>query len=272
MTRISYQNGLKLSERFIEIPPTQCPTFSSCYLFAFPKSGSVLLNNIAAALMKEIGVPMVDIPAFYFMSGIAMDTALFDLDQIFKPKGYCYSGFRSLPPVMRGALNQLPGKKILLVRDPRDMLVSLYYSIKFSHHFPEVGTVQFFSRVNLLRDWAKEPIDRFCISHVDMYLGSFRDYLELVEDNSVKILRYEDMVFNKLGLARAMRDWFSLDINSARLNEVVAPFDVLPTEDRVGEHIRQVHPGDHKRKLQPATIEILDATLEKFLHRFDYSF
>jgi hypothetical protein len=272
MAKLTYQDGLKLAERVIEIPATPDPAFSSCYVFAFPKSGSVLLNNITHALMGEIGIPIVDIPAFCYMNGIAIGTVLFDIDEIFRPKGYCYSGFRIAPPSMVGVLNQLSGNKILMVRDPRDMLVSLYYSIKFSHPVPETGTAQFFALVNALRDSTRESIDRFCISNVDIYLNRFRDYLQLLDSNAVKTLRYEDVVFDKLSLARTIRDWFSLDINSTRLNELAERFNVLPRDDRPHEHVRQVHPGDHKRKLQPATIEVLDATLEKFIRRFDYTF
>jgi hypothetical protein len=272
MAKLTYQDGLKLAERVIEIPVTPHPAFSSCYVFAFPKSGSVLLNNITHALMRETGIPIVDIPAFCFTNGIAIGTVLFDIDQIFRPKGYCYSGFRVVPANMVGVLNQLSGNKILMVRDPRDMLVSLYYSIKFSHPVPEAGTAQFFALVNALRGSAAESIDRFCISNADVYLSRFRDYSQLLDHGAVKILRYEDVIFDKLSLARTIRDWFSLDVASTRLNELVEPFNVLPKDDNPHEHIRQVHPGDHKRKLQPATIEILNATLEKFIRRFDYSF
>jgi hypothetical protein len=272
MARISYQDGPHLAHRFIEIPATLRPTFSSCYVFAFPKSGSVLLNNIAAGLMGEAGIPIVDISSFYHLNGIGTDTVLFDFDEIFKPRGYCYSGFRTVPGNMRGTLNQLPGNKILLVRDPRDMLVSLYYSMKFSHYFPESGTLQFFAPVNALRNLTEESIDRFCISNIDLYLSCFRDYSELIDDSAVKILRYEDFVFDKLALASTICNWFSLDINSTGLNELVRPFDIFPTDDKPHEHIRQVRPGDYKRKLQSASIEILNAILEKFIRRFDYSF
>jgi hypothetical protein len=270
--KLSYQDGLKPAERFIEIPPTPHPSFNSCYVFAFPKSGSVPLNDITNALMTESGIPVVDMPAFCHMNGIALGNVIFDIDQIFRPKGYCYSGFRGVPPNMRGVLNQLSGNKVLMVRDPRDMLVSFYYSIKYSHVFPEIGTAQFFYLLNEARGSAAESIDRFCISNSYIYSSVFRDYLELLDNSAVKVLRYEDVVFDKLSLARTIRDWFSLDINSTRLNELVEPFNVFPVEERPHEHIRQIHPGDHRRKLQPATIEILDAALEKFIRRFDYSF
>lgn len=270
MVQILYQDGPRAAHTLIEIPATPQPGFPSCYVFGFAKSGSVLLNNLARALMEFVGVPVVDVPAFCFSKGIEIDTILFELHQIFKPSGYCYSGFRSLPPAMRGATALLEGKKILMVRDPRDMLVSLYYSLKFSHPFPGQATAQFTATVNRLRRSHATDIDRFCLLNAGLYLVTLIDFLEIIEDRSVKIIRYEDVVFDKTGLARTIRDWFSLDVSTARLTEVAGQFDIVPSEDRPQEHIRQVHPGDHKRKLQPGTIAILNHLLQPFLERFDY--
>lgn len=270
MVPISYQDGAGIGQVFFDIPSTPQPNFPSCYVFAFAKSGSVLLNNLTRALMEAAGVPVVDVPAFCFSKGIATDTILFELHRIFKPRGYCYSGFRNIPPVMRGMTAMLEGRKLLMVRDPRDMLVSLYYSMKFSHPFPGQATTQFSARVDPKRAATGGDIDRFCMSYVDLYLSTLRDFLKVTDDSSAKSVRYEDVVFDKAGLARTIRDWFSLDINATQLNEVARRFDIVPAEDKPQEHIRQVHPGDHRRKLQPATIEILSHVLQPFLQQFDY--
>lgn len=271
MVTISYQDSLRVAQTFIDIPETPQPSFPSCYAFAFVKSGSVLLNNLIRGLMEIAGLPVIDLPVLCFSKGIAIDTILFELDQIFRPKGYCYAGFRNLPPAMRGVTAGLQGNKLLMVRDPRDMLVSLYYSVKFSHPFPAQATAQFSARMNPVRTCATGSIDQFCLSNVDIYLSTLKEYTELIDDASVKILRYEDVVFDKAGLACTIRDWFSLDISATQLTEVARRFDILPAEDKPHDHIRQVHPGDHKRKLQPATIEILSQIFQPFLQRFDYS-
>lgn len=250
---------------------THGPQFNSCYLFAFPKSGSVLINGIAAGLMADLGIPIIDIPSLCFSNGISIDAAILELDQIFRPTGYCYSGFRSIPVNMRGVVRSLSGPKMLLVRDPRDMLVSLYFSMKLSHPLPEAGTVQFFSQLHGLRDCTNDSIDQFCVSNIDLYLSCFKSYEELFDDPALKVLRYEDVIFDKLGLAHIMRDWFSVDAGSARLKEIVEPLDVVPADERPHEHVRQVRPHDYKRKLQPATIATLNASLEMFIRRFDYA-
>jgi hypothetical protein len=268
---ILYQDGLKVEARDFELPGSPRHDFDSCYVFALPRSGSVMLNNVVSVLMAENGVPVVDLPSFCFMHGIVMDTVILNYAQLFRPKGYCYAGFRAISTGMRGIVDQLPGKKILMVRDPRDMLVSLYYSLKLSHKFPKNGTVQFFSALNTsLEMTAATSIDAFCVAHIGIYLHILGDYMEFVDSKSVMVVRYEDIVFDKVGLALMLRDWFSLDIDAVRCRQMVAPFDVIPGCDRPADHIRQVLPGDHKRKLRPSTIDILNGALENFIRRFNY--
>ena len=270
MAKYFYQDGLDLREGSIEIPPTSRPDFDSCHVFAFPKSGSVLLNHIVEVLMQESGVPFINIPNHCHQKGISFDAILFDRNS-FAPKGYCYAGYRDAPSALRGCLSKLPGRKILMVRDPRDMLVSLFYSVKSSHWFPEDGTDQFFHKLRPLRASAELAIDAFCASNTNVYVNALNNYSDLLDDSSAKIVRYEDVIFSKVQLARLICDWFSLRFSSDRLTELVAPFDVTCREEKPNAHVRQVEPGDHKRKLQASTIEFLNAVFAGFIRRFGYA-
>lgn len=269
--KYQYQNGLELSEQYLEIPHSSRLDFDSCYIFALAKSGSVFLNAIVTDLMKEVGVPVIDMPAHLFRSGIDLDTTIIDQTSLFVPKGYCYAGFRHLPLNMRGNLNRLPGQKVLLIRDPRDMIVSWYYSMKFSHYFPLEGTAQFLTKVAGLRMAAAASLDQFCISKMHYHMNTIEGFNEVLSDPHVHVVRYEDIIFDKLSLARRLCEWLSLDIKPERLKEIVAPHDIAPDEERPHDHIRQVKPGDHKRKLQPETIQVLNVAFGAFLAKFGYA-
>lgn len=270
MVKYFYQDGLKLCDGNIALPPSSRSDLASCYVFAFPKSGSVLLNNIVAALMQEGGVPVIDIPGYFFSKGINLETIVFDGQSLFVDRGYCYSGFRNIPLWLRGALSKLQGPKLLLVRDPRDMLVSNFYSLKYSHFFPKEGTDQFFSMLDMLRSSTKLSIDDYCISNVSIYTGTYDSYHELLDRGNVRIFRYEDIIFEKFKFAHDICELFSLDIKPDRLNEIVAPFDVRRSAEIPTEHIRQVDPGDHRRKLQASTIEFLNVAFRGFMQKFGY--
>ena len=51
--------------------------------------------------------------------------------------GRVYGGFRSMPLVFAQSELYRRSRKILLVRDPRDALVSEYFSLAYSHGLPE---------------------------------------------------------------------------------------------------------------------------------------
>ncbi len=265
-----YQDGLKLRESNVRIPRTSRPDLASCYVFAFPKSGSTMANNIVTGLMQESRVPVVDIPSYIFSKGIDLDTAVFDCQSLFSDSGYCYLGFRKLPAWLRGVLSKLHGPKILLVRDPRDMLVSKFYSLKFSHLFPKEGTEQFSSLVEMERSYTNLSIDDFCISDVSIYRDIYDRYYELLGDENVKVIRYEDIIFEKLKFADHICELFSLDIKPDRLKEIVAPWDVRRSGEIPTEHIRQVDPGDYRRKLQASTIGFLNVAFKDFMQKFGY--
>lgn len=201
---------------------------------------------------------------------MTLRAAIFDCRSLFRDKGYCYSGFRYLPSCFMGVLPKLPGPKILLVRDPRDMLVSNFYSLKFSHPFPSGGTAQFFAMLNMELSYAKLSIDECCIANVGIYRSIYDSYHELLDNESVRIIKYEDIVFEKLKFARDLCGLFSLNIKPDRLAEIVSVLDIRRETELPSEHIRQVAPGDHRRKLKTSTIEFLNIAFQDFMQRFGY--
>ena len=268
--RFLYQNGMEVHSGSFDIPPTPVPDFESCYVFAFAKAGSVLINNLTYGIMQHAGVPVVDVPVSIFNSGVATSSVIMDLGRIFRPYGYCYAGFRSILPCMRGTIDNLSDRIILMVRDPRDMLVSLYYSIKYSHKFPSNMTPQAIYELES-QCWARDVnIDEFCVTNSIIYNVMFKDFQALIGKKKVAVIRYEEAVFDKVALAHTICDKFSISIPLERLKEIVAPHDVLPSEDKPLDHIRQVRPGDHTRKLAPGTIEKLNIMMGEFMSFFGY--
>jgi hypothetical protein len=56
-----------------------------------------------------------------------------------------------------------------------------------------------------------------------------------------------------------------------RKQAIAARFDYIPPEETPLKHVRQVHPGDHKRKFQPKIVDALNAVFARFLATFRYS-
>ena len=199
-TTYYYQDADRISEGTIEIPATARPDFESCWLFAFPKSGSVLVNSIAISLAAEAGVPTIDLPVHLFLKGIHLDCVQFDFGAVFLPRGYIFIGFRSLPMAASGMLSKMAGRKILVVRDPRDMLVSLYYSAKFSHDLSVHGTEQFKWLVCSVRQDTEAEIDDYCLFTAWKMNELLSSYSQILGDPNTLILRYEDFIRDKVAI------------------------------------------------------------------------
>lgn len=134
--QIELIDGLTLQ---LSLPDTHSKA-DSVYAFGMKKCGSTLLNDILLLASRHLPQSFYSFPDDCFNQGrntvavnrlIAPDS-LRAVDTLFRKPGYIFGGFRLLPD--RIPLPKLAErKKLLFVRDPRDALVSLYYSNRYSH-------------------------------------------------------------------------------------------------------------------------------------------
>ena len=114
--------------------PDPKPDLLSAYVFSFARSGSTLLNNIVTAYCSYLDIPTFSLFNSAFDQGIHTQSIQKDAAGCFEKTGYIYTGFRHFPAFDLD-LTDVPA--IWLVHDPRDMLVSLYYSVLKSHSIPD---------------------------------------------------------------------------------------------------------------------------------------
>ena len=177
---------------------------------------------------------------------------------------------------------------ILHLRDPRDVLVSMFYSYCYIHPgemAPNSGYRQ---------QAAAEGIDAFVLAkasegstkyrgdygtggHVEDLIGNlpkrYRDYMErLVGKPNVIVVRYEDMVADYRGWLNKFIAPFPLGNKPEVIEELVAQSPALfpKRANDVMSHVRHVTPGDHKTKLMPSTIRKLDEIFSDALDALGY--
>jgi hypothetical protein len=167
MRTISYafQSGDAVQKADFAFPPTSNKDFPSCGVFAFAKSGSVLVNAIVRDLMAAASVPVIDWPAVWYWQGVDTGSFQADLSEVFPARGYCFAGFREIPRSFLGAPAIRRLRKIIVVRDPRDMLVSRYFSTKYSHGFEPRGTAQVAQLMRQLIDDGQTDLDSYCLHY-----------------------------------------------------------------------------------------------------------
>lgn len=236
-----------------------------------------MMEVITRDLCEVGGVPYVSLPGQLLNHGwwtYALPPTFSDL---FVERGYCYGGFRNMPrkaeavePIDIPILGMAP--KVVLVRDPRDMLVSHYFSFKASHPDPKSDE----------RTWARDEFDAvradarsseieaYVMKLVEVYQWEFGVLESVIAMDSTLLLRYEDVLYDKPGMTRRLRDHLQIPASDEQVAEIAARHDTIPEAEQPDQHIRKAHPGDHKEKLSAATIEKLNEAFAPVLDRYGY--
>jgi len=195
-------------------------------------------------------------PFFDRLSANQMET----YEQVFKPKGYVYSVFggfvHGIPELERYLI-------ILMIRDPRDSLTSLYYSNAFTHSLPIGHTNEpaFWAKRNRIREMS---VDDYVLSEKDQYCQKYRVYMKELENNpNVLVTKYEDMISDFSNWLDTILSFCSLSCSETTRNKLIA-------EARRSQNKPQVTPEDYRSKLTPETIAKLNADLADILSGYGY--
>lgn len=175
----TFQAGDVVERSEVELPSTSRPELPSCGVFSFAKAGSVLVNEIVRDMMAAAGVGVIDWPTVLIQAGVDIASFNGSFGEAFPVSGYCFGGFREIPRTFLGAPAIAKLRKILVVRDPRDMLVSRYFWAKSSHGFVEHGTPQFATLMRQLIEDGKRDVDEYCLFYSWIVNADFFLYREI---------------------------------------------------------------------------------------------
>ncbi len=156
---------------------------------------------------------------------------------------------------------------IFLVRDPRDILVSTYFSFCYSHPLSKVKEIRDEQIANRNRLLAL-TLDGFVLNDAE-YVGN--QFLRLYETAQLPkrsvILKYEDMVDDFENFMEKFRGFVTLE---DAVVETIYDRTRPREEEDIYQHKRSGKVGGFRDKLEANTIEALNQKLEEVLTRFEY--
>lgn len=240
------------------------------FVLGVRKSGSSVLNSIVDELARLNGVSYIDVAGKLFEAGFPVRDWQADrkLCRILR-RGHAYGGFRNCPLCFLDAPLFQRGLKVLVVRDPRDALVSEYFSNAYSHSIPAAGKSK--TDMLALRERAHStPIDEYVLSMAPSMKRVLGEYAGMKQDPLCLMFRYEDVIFEKARLITEICEFFGWSIAEEKLRQILSWADILPAEERPTEFVRRVTPGDHLEKLSPEVIASLNSILAEELRLFGY--
>ena len=171
---------------------------------------------------------------------------------------------------------------IVQIRDPRDILVSEYFSLGWTHP-SEYGQWKWDNDLLELRDdlqAGKVSIDDYVLGAAEIEAPFFGDsplnaryepLLRQAENRRIIVVKYEDMVMNfRRWTGKVLEPFYA---NSLSRGVATGRYYLKYRKEfrYRGErmtHKRKMLPGDHKEKLKPATIKKLNVIFEDVLQRY----
>lgn len=274
-----------MSEEF-EVQPVQISTLGlalptpvaanqkSFFAVGLHKAGSSLLTDLFGSLAAGYRYVPYNLHQALYDLGLHAQDVVIPSGGVFQPFGIAYTGFRGWP-VTHSLPDWSKHRVVHLVRDPRDVMVSLYYSVAKSHISPALNanTASLTKQFRDNRDAALSlGIDGFALAWANKVYREYTETFDILRPATPRIWRYEDVIFNKVAWVREMLRYLGMEPPPDHvLEQIIRPLDVLPKSEDPGRHIRQVKPGDHRAKLAGATIEKLSETFALILSRHGYA-
>ncbi len=242
----------------------------SVLAFSMAKAGSTLLFDILHDLAPQAGLAYFSPEDALWRVRRDIQPGLIDSAGVFQTRGYCYGGFRVFPTYPISILSE--ARAVLLVRDPKDMMVSNYFSNAFSHKPPSEDESSpayqnFMKRRERIRNTDINDYVRTILGNYQKMLASYRG---LWHRDTVLTFRYENVIQRKREWVEEIVQHYGWSLDAAAIDEVIERYDVFPDQEQPDSHVRQVSPGNYRNHLNDKTIGMVNAALVEDLQALGY--
>ena len=247
-------------EEVLTALPKQDAEFEPCFAFSVHKCGSTLMHSMIRSVCKQAGIPGVSLPDLLFNEGFLESDWQSDPDLLpaFERR-LLYFGFRNLPKILLAPEFHLRERRfVLLVRDPRDALVSQYFSFgktSGSHARPKKNAEAF---DQMLQKSGDQNLDAYVVRMAPNLRKKLEIYRDSLNFDLGLLRRYEEIFFDKETFLGEIFDHFGIEVPAGIIAEVAQKHDIRPEKEDETRHIRKGTPGDHAEKLAPETIARLN--------------
>ncbi|MBN1952339.1 MAG: sulfotransferase domain-containing protein [Bacteroidales bacterium] len=239
-------------------------TNKSIVLFTTHKSASTFMSHIINEFANSSDMVHINFETYiaelYNASDRFFKSPKF-MRRAFISRGYIYGSFRQYIQIPE--LDKY--RVIVLLRDPRDVLTSLFFSHRYSH---PVINLKFFKK---RRESLQYDIDQYALENAQEFKEVYSDYItRLLPMTNVKLFRYEDMIANFDSWLRELVSHCELPYNEALIKKIVAETNFEVNGEDIFSHKRNVKAGDHLNKLKSTTIEELTNIFDEELKVLGY--
>ncbi len=230
------------------------------------KAGSVFVNGVIRDILTGLGLVHIDFAKTAFRKSAFEADYCIERSPLLSMPGYYFGAFRG--PYVESFADLSKNRLVVQVRDPRDCIVSLYFSFRYSHPLPGEGELR--DRLKHIRsETSAKAIDSFAMDQVRNQAKGMTVIRKVLEHYpETLLLKYEEMVLDFDAWFQKLREFLGVPMSQDDINRYKTA--VLPCHEDVNKHKRQVLPGDFRRKLEIETQEAVTRGLQVHLERFGY--
>jgi hypothetical protein len=243
--------------------------------FSMNKAATQYVRGLLERSATEIGMVTVGLGEYAFHTNFPYldDLSVSEIEKyqyLFKPTGYLYSVFGGM---IEGISDLEKYLVVLMIRDPRDILVSEYYSYGYSHAVPLKRGNKYDKFMKMRRMARQLTVDEYVIGESDRLYNTYQRYIRLLVNRYplVYVTKYEDMTSDFGVWLGNLLDHCELKVSSGLLRSFFEESKKLqPKKEDVYQHNRKGMPGDYREKLKQETIDNLNLRFSPVLEKFDF--
>lgn len=245
----------------------------SIFFYTFHKTSSSFFNHSVLPHIKNYQHVDYETKVYEGLNP-KFDFQLFD--HIYGPFRISSTGLKNFKSPMYNLASTVLRKEfiknkycVFFIRDPRDILVSAYYSFKFSHRFSNFSKMQERQKKQL-EILNNSTIDEWVLFKSKEWKGFFKTFDSLFDENQGKnLLKYEEMIDNWPSFSFKIQEILNLD--EELLNKIFTETRPNLTE-QINEHKRSGRTEGFRLKLSNSTIQILNESFADILMKYGYQF
>jgi hypothetical protein len=248
--------------------------FQSILFFTTHKCASMYVGKtLKKVLSNQKNLKFIDLNAYRVAKGATISEsggtivgAAEDIDDFeykkriyFEPFGYFFGPLRH--PGYLSLANDINNYKVLLMlRDPRNMLTSLYYSIRDTHILPFASSDRRSRMLLERKKISSQSIDEFVLEYRIYWLERYKAYCQnFIGLDNVLFVKFEDMICNFNDWLESIINFVDLEVSQVEKQKIIA--SAAKNHNPI---------SDYRQKLKPETIKQLNQDFFEVLSILQY--
>lgn len=269
-----HPNTYKVNQRLLRAQKeTEKP--ESVIFFTTHKCASSFMNKFFMMVSNDSTYSVVDYASSIWALGDSLDVGATyepfleqNYDRLYFQTGEIYTPQRH--PIDFPGIEKF--KHVFFLRDPRDVLVSAFYSFSFSHALPQ-NTV---AKDTFLKEREKMQMgtidDYVKDAATEWILPLYKKYQSLREDGGSSIfLSYDLFNSNLPAFIKELSHFLDFVPSEKKVREIVRANEIgRSTKENISKHRRSGKSGQFREKLSTDTVKYLNELLEDVLTYWEF--